>query len=146
MRAAGRESRFERLPNPRDLGYASFDEKHEVHQVFRSRVEPSLPGEGIGVDLLGELLGLWDGEHSGRSEAGELEDLISDKFLRLAEAWVPDADIEMEPRVALPEDSSLARESAATPGCLGQFRLHLADSVLEEIAEVDARRGLESIE
>ena len=101
-----------------------FDEQHQVDQVLGPRVEPPGPRERVGMDLLGELLGLRDREHVGGRDAGERQEIVPEDPLGLADDRVPATDIDVELRVRLPDEDRLARVAAPPRGafvssCLG---------------------------
>ena len=81
---------------------ADDDEEDQIHQVPRPRVEPPRPREGIGVELLGELLGFRDRKHRGRPDPGKEQEVVSGETLGLPHERVsaPDVDVELRIRLA----------------------------------------------
>ncbi len=62
MGTACRECCLERPPDLVHIRWAAFEEEHEVHEVLAAGVQEAGPGVRAGVELFGELLGLWDGK------------------------------------------------------------------------------------
>ena len=86
MSRTGREGRFECSSDIVRFVRTPFDQKDKIHEVFRASVNPPAPGEGVGVELFGELLGPWDCEYRGRAYSGKRKEVVAHETFGLAQS------------------------------------------------------------
>ena len=97
------------------------------------------------MNLLSKLLSFGNRTNLRRCDARELQQLISDERLGLADDSVAEADIDVEPGEVPTRHSCEDAEHAAPTGCRQNLAASWMDQELEPVAEIPFRCGLERL-
>ena len=112
------------------------DEEDQINKVLDPRVRSIVPRERVGMELLGELLGLGNRQRFGWWNPGEGKKVLSDEFFGCRDGGIAESNVDMESRKRSSCKKCIDWKASATTRRtlkLGARTTNLKDEVIAEV-------------